>query len=275
MQALETPITDIQMRVVAELEERYWDTHFSTQTHYVAGRGYDQYQPAYKLGWRGALQHPDASFEDFASVLEVQWLSQRATSLLPWREVHGATREAWVHAQAQMHTLNAPRTMVMSKREVAHLLRPLYRNCVLVTAALQRLGEMGTSDLVQQITDRHVCLTQNIAQGLLALGGEDTAATAWVHPWVSKMQAKWSSFTGRFTETDPQEFLALCEQKELHLLEAYQAVLSQPLPKDTYEALQQQAKQLHIHAHKLRWVRKNWGNLAQFAPCVPTSQKAS
>lgn len=258
VEMLATATTDIQMRCVAELEERYWHTHFSTQAYYVAGRGYDQYQPAFKLGWKSALQNPDASFEDFALLLESQWVAQCASSLLPWREVHVAIREAWMHARQQMQALHEqPPTMVCG-REVAGLVQPLYRQSLLLSAELQRLDCMLVSDLMQQIIDRHVRLMQSIARGLQALGAVEATTAGLVNPWVRKIQGKWSSLKLRLTDPTPEELLALCERNERNLLSAYQAVLSHSLPHDAKDLLQQQAKQLQIHIHKLCWARENW-----------------
>lgn len=249
-------ITEMQMHAVAQLEDRYWRAHFSMQSHYVAGRGYDQYQPAYQLGWSTALQSPNANFEDVAPLLEAQWMAHRATSLLPWREVHSAIRASWLHAQAHMQ--DAQPSSAELGYYVENLLRPLYRRCLLLSADLQRLAAMPVNDSLQQMIDRHVRVVQSIASGLQALGTEAPVATGWRSSWLCKIQTHWSSFKLRFTETSPWEFLLLCEQNERHLLSDYQQALGGPLPPDTKEALQQQAKQLQIHMHKLRWVRESW-----------------
>ena len=49
---------DIQMKLVVGQENAYWAVQFTEEPYYVAGRGYDQYQPAYALGWRTALEYP-------------------------------------------------------------------------------------------------------------------------------------------------------------------------------------------------------------------------
>lgn len=249
---------DIQMRYVAELEDVHWHTHFSSTSYYVAGRGYDQYKPAFELGWNAALQNPDASLSDFLPRLESLWAERHATSLLPLREVHNAVQEAWVHARMQMQALQQSRPTPMRSHEVAGLIHPLYKNCLSLAGELQRLGSMPVSEFVQQIIERHVQLLHSLARGLMSLDTPDASGRYFVSPWVSKVHNSWARLKTLLNDATPEEFFERCEQRERKLLSAYQTVMGKDLPPDTKDLLHKQAKQLQEHLDKLSWVRKNW-----------------
>lgn len=248
---------DIHMRFVAELEEVYWQSHFSSQAYYVAGRSYDQYQPAFSLGWNNALKNPDACFDEFTSLLEAQWTAHSGSSLLPWREVQFAVKDAWMHARLQMKTLQLQEPAPLCGREVTGVLQPLYRSCLKTAGELEKLGVLQLSDFVKQIIERHVHLMQGFAGDLFALCAPSDELTFAVRPWVSKFQRKWSTLKLRLVEISPEDFLASCEQMERNLLSAYQSSLVKQLPQETKDVLQQHAKQLKKHVQKLSWVRKN------------------
>lgn len=255
---LESSTVDIHMRFVAELEDAYWRSHFSTQAYYVMGRSYDQYQPALELGWNSALKNPDGCFEDSVAILEVQWSKHSGSSLLPWREVHQAVKEAWKHARIQMQTLQVRQPTLLCSRDVASLLQPLHQHCLVMVAELQRVGGMPLSDFVKQIIERHVYLMQGFARSLYALGAPYGTHDQSASPWMRKLQGRWSKLKLQFTDASPEDFLAVCEQGERNLLSAYQATLGKQLPQDAKEVLEQQAKQLESHVKKLHWVRNNW-----------------
>jgi hypothetical protein len=251
--------SDIHMRCVAELEEAYWPSHFASQSYYVAGRGYDQYQPALALGWNEALRNPDASFEDFEALLESEWMEHPGTSLLPWREVQQAVKDAWMHARWQIQSLHiAAPSPAYGRREVLHLLLPLYRSCLKTATELQRSEAVALDDFVQQFIDRHMRLLRSLANELYVLCAPKEGETPVVKPWIMHLQKQWSNLKMRWVEISPRDFLALCEQRERNLVVAYQEVLSKQLPQDTQDLLLQQSKQLEMQVQKLHWVRNNW-----------------
>lgn len=249
---------DIHMRLVADLEDSYWRTHFSTQGFYVAGRGYDQYQPALALGWNGALQNPDGYFEDFVEQLEVRWMAHSGTSFLPWSEVAAAVKDAWMHARWQMQTLQQQVPTTLGGRELMEVMQPLYRGCVKTAAELQSLATMPLNDFVKQVIDRHLHLMQNLARGLRALFAGSAGNEPVTRPWVGKFQKQWTQLKLQLVDCSPEDFLALCEQRERKLLAAYHASLNRPLPPEAKDVLQQQLRQLENQVQKLSWVRHNW-----------------
>lgn len=136
-------VIDIQMRLLADLENQYWRKHFAHRPYYVAGRSYDQYQPAYELGWLHAVQHPLSSFDTLEAHLAQQWSSQRTTSLLSWKEARSAVQDGWRHALQQQHAWQQPAAPASSLTpEMARMLKSLYRHGLHLSGELTRLAQM-------------------------------------------------------------------------------------------------------------------------------------
>ena len=78
-------------------EDAHWRSAFQNETYVKSGNTYDDYAPAYKLGYVGAGFHHG----DFASAephLASQWESAKGNSKLTWQEAKEAVRAAWHRA---------------------------------------------------------------------------------------------------------------------------------------------------------------------------------
>lgn len=76
-------------------EEHYWSTSYTTEPYYNSSYSYDDYRPAYRVGYEGYIQHPGKSFEDAEPYLQEQYIANRGNSRLAWDDARPATRSAW------------------------------------------------------------------------------------------------------------------------------------------------------------------------------------
>ena len=250
---------DIQMKLVADQENAYWSKQFFNEHYYIAGRGYDQYQPAYALGWRTALEYPDARFGDLAAHLERQWSVRRATSLLPWREVHDAVKIAWEHANSQMKEMQyCGASKVFHGVAVGSVLQPLCKSCRSLRGELLRMRAVPMHDFARQVLDRHVRLLLVLAQELEACFAEEVAHSAVIEQSIWRVRAHWRKIRMHLIELSPIEVFEIAANRERLLLELYQGALMHYLPEDVQEVLSQQQKKLKKECEKLVWVRQNW-----------------
>jgi len=74
-------------------EDAYWRENYASRDYVAAGRGYDDYGPAYGYGVR--QYQPDRSFEDVEPELAEGWMGARGGSTLTWGEASDAARDAW------------------------------------------------------------------------------------------------------------------------------------------------------------------------------------
>lgn len=89
-------------------EDAYWRDRYTEEPYYSAGRAYDDYGPAYEMGWSGRSQASD--FEAAEPGLAGEWESRRGASTLSWDEARPATRAAWERADAiAKRSANKPR----------------------------------------------------------------------------------------------------------------------------------------------------------------------
>lgn len=78
-------------------EKAFWHTQYRFEPYFVTGRSFDQYYPAYQLGWEAAQQSrgETADFETLDRELNQRWLTQHDSSLLSWGQVKLAVKAAW------------------------------------------------------------------------------------------------------------------------------------------------------------------------------------
>lgn len=80
------------------VEDAYWRESYQREPYYQSGRTYDEYRPAYELGWSSADRYEG----DFAAVepsLSRDWGAARGTSPLEWEHARPATQAAWERAR--------------------------------------------------------------------------------------------------------------------------------------------------------------------------------
>lgn len=78
-------------------EEAYWRENYISEPYYEAGRTFDDYRPAYRLGVTARQQFPD-SFDEGDALLGSRWETGRESSTLDWSQARHASRAAWERA---------------------------------------------------------------------------------------------------------------------------------------------------------------------------------
>jgi hypothetical protein len=86
-----------------QAEDEYWRSAYVDAPYYSAGRTYDDYAPAYRLGYTSRSRF-DGAFDDHEPALSREWEGHRGESRLSWDEARAATRDAW-----ERITVEAPR----------------------------------------------------------------------------------------------------------------------------------------------------------------------
>lgn len=82
-------------RVVNPAEEdAYWRSTYQSESYVTPGNSYDDYAPAYRMGYTGASQH-QGDFSAAEPALASQWESTKGNSKLSWHEAKDAARAAW------------------------------------------------------------------------------------------------------------------------------------------------------------------------------------
>jgi hypothetical protein len=90
----------IAERINAQHEDDYWRNEFPTRT-YAAGSkyGWADYEPAFRLGYKGYPDHHGRRFDEVEPEFERRWGEARGQSHLEWDEARHATRDAYERIQ--------------------------------------------------------------------------------------------------------------------------------------------------------------------------------
>lgn len=229
------------------LQDKFWHNHYHLEPYYVNGRGYDQYRPAYELGWKAAMQYPG----DLASVLpmlEEQWPARSGVSLLSWRQVSSAVKAAW---ERMRHTDAASG---LSQLEVLAVLQGLQRLNLQTCKVLQLAIAQLPSGMLQQMLRRHCQAFESAAAELrhefaLPANGKSD------HRFSSSFSRGWESVKSAMAQPSPQSLLNASEDAERLLSMSYRAALRQGLPEAARILLQRQAMAVQRGIEALHWLR--------------------
>jgi hypothetical protein len=77
-------------------EEAYWRDNYRHEPYYERGYTFEDYLPAYRVGWEARIVHQDRrSFEETERDLERLYRRNRGASQLGWEKGRHAARAAW------------------------------------------------------------------------------------------------------------------------------------------------------------------------------------
>ena len=77
----------------------YWSDNYNKADYYVAGRDWNDYAPAYKLGYDSFDKYRGRPYSDAEAELERDWDTLKGKSRLGWNEAKGAVRDGWHHIE--------------------------------------------------------------------------------------------------------------------------------------------------------------------------------
>jgi hypothetical protein len=91
------PEVCVDGRVDPEREDAWWQSVYRFEPYHRAGLGYDDYAPAYCVGYVGFAQY-GGRYEEAEKCLCANWLRIRGDSRLELDDALQAIRAAWDHA---------------------------------------------------------------------------------------------------------------------------------------------------------------------------------
>ena len=83
----------------AQVEDLYWAHNYWKQPYFRADYDYEDYAPAYCVGYSGCAQY-GGRFEDAEKSLCANFVRIKGDSRLTWEEAIEPIRSAWAHVQA-------------------------------------------------------------------------------------------------------------------------------------------------------------------------------
>jgi hypothetical protein len=86
-----------------DAEERHWQGCFRSEPYHVVGCTYDDYAPAYRLGY-SRFHGGGLRIDDVLSDAELEWPHVKGRSSLDWAQARPAFEAAWRRQDAQGNT---------------------------------------------------------------------------------------------------------------------------------------------------------------------------
>ena len=250
------------------VEDAYWRDAYQSEPYYVAGRSYEEYRPAYELGWNAAAARRDADFDAFDAEWEREWTTRRGASHLDWDQARPAARAAWARAGSrdvrdETGTIVAPAyTGDIDNDDVVDVLNDLLESCRDGEYGFRTSSENADSPDLKVLFMRHSTECGVAARELEAeirrLGGEPasggTVAGALHRGWVSVKTA--------LTSQDDKAVLEECERGEDSALAQYRKALKQPLPPAVRVVVERQAQGAQRNHDEVRDLRDRYRSAA-------------
>lgn len=91
------PQVRIDGRIDCAMEDAYWQSVYFGEPYYRAALGYDDYAPAYCVGYIGFAQY-GGRFDEAEKSLCANWIRIKGDSRLELDDAMQAIRAAWEHA---------------------------------------------------------------------------------------------------------------------------------------------------------------------------------
>jgi hypothetical protein len=76
-------------------EAEYWSSTYENEPYINKAYGYDDYGPAYKLGYEGRSRYAGRTYSEVENELASDWETTKGNSRLAWNDAKHATRAAW------------------------------------------------------------------------------------------------------------------------------------------------------------------------------------
>jgi len=80
-------------------ERDYWKKNYSSRPYATSSSVYDDYAPAYQLGYKRYPEYHGRSFDEVEPEFRRHWDAERGSSRLAWEDAKHATRDAFERAR--------------------------------------------------------------------------------------------------------------------------------------------------------------------------------
>ncbi|SFP88648.1 conserved hypothetical protein [Variovorax sp. PDC80] len=246
-------------RVNPSVERAHWASAYEREPYYEAGRSYDDYAPAYELGWSGRA----AGHDEFASVepsLAREWEARRGTSTLDWTRARPASQAAWERADRLYYSdedsaIPAVDGVPLANDDVVDVINDLLET--------SRDGEYGFRVCAEEIDDAQLkrvfaaraveCAdaAAQLVRVVESYGGQPAAGgTA-----SGAMHRGWVHVKGAVGANSKLSILEECERGEDTAVARYRKALKQMLPAGVREIVATQARGAQRNHDQIRDLR--------------------
>lgn len=246
-------------------EDAYWRNAYSDQPYYETGRTYDEYRPAYALGW-SAVDTYTGPFEEFEPQLQDRWNTEHGASRLDWNTARTPVYAAWERAQAHRGGVggSGPASVqddgqpMIYNDNVVDVLNDLLESCLDGEQGYRASAEHARTGELQSLFTRrsNECLLAagELAQAVLAHGGTPADGGT----LSGALHRSWMSIKTALSSNDDKIVLEECERGEDAAVARYQKALEHALPPDVQALVQRQAEGARRNHNEVKALRDRY-----------------
>ncbi len=247
------------------VERDHWRERFADESYVEPGRSYDDYAPAYELGWSSRSNRTD-SFDALEPTLASEWAARRGTSGLDWPQARPATRAAWERADRTYFSAagaidaggdrdDGISDEPLANDEVADVLNDLLENArdgeYGFRASAEAVGSASLKQVFEARADGCRDAAAELVPLVVAYGGEPAdGGTA-----SGTLHRGWVQLKGAVGANSELSILEEAERGEDASLARYRKALRQQLPADIRSVVERQmqgAQRNHDDIRRLR-----------------------
>lgn len=247
------------------VEDAYWRESYDREPYYVKGRAYDEYRPAYELGWSSVSRY-DGDFDAVEPNLARDWGTARSTSRLEWEEARPAARAAWERAgrgttlgsdSAYGNTYDNT-TALVDNDDVVDVLDDLLESCRDGEYGFKASAEHADSPELKGIFLRHAsecaAAATELEREIRNHGGEPSSGGS----MSGALHRGWVSVKAAMSTRDDKAVLEECERGEDAAVARYRKALKASLPANVRAMVERQAEGAQRNHDEVRALRNRF-----------------
>ena len=242
-------------------DDAYWARTYSGESYYEAGRPFDDYAPAYRLGASARSEYA-GTFDEAESRLATHWETQKDRSLLSWQQARAAAFAAWERAGVPTE----PTTVLLAEEgdetkelvygDVFSTLNELLEACRDGEYGFRECAGYSKADNLTELLNRYADETQANAAELQAFVREMGGKAEETGSVIGALHRGWVSVRGTLTGYSAESMLAECERGQDTLLAAYNKAREQSLPADVMDVVARQAEGVQQNHDRIKELRE-------------------
>ncbi len=250
-------------------EDAHWRARYQSEPYYEAGRQYEEYRPAYAMGWSSAATYP-GEFERYDAEMQTRWASERGASSLDWSAARGPAHAAWNRVRNPPGTMATPDSRAsglvgagqvgapMDNQDVVDVLNDLLETCrdgeqgFRVSAEQAQTGELQ-SLLARRASDCASAAAE-LEQAVRSHGGTPADGGT----MAGAMHRGWVAIKTALMANDNQAVLEECERGEDVAVASYRKALKQPLPPNVRTLVERQAQGAQRNHDEIKALRNRY-----------------
>lgn len=235
-------------------EDAYWRDTYESEPYFVSGRTYDQYRPAYELGW-GSVGRYEGDFDAIEPRLADDWRARHAADGLAWTDVRPATRAAWERASGMRNADDQDAMEVVDNDDVVDVLNDLLESARDGEYGFHASSEHAQSGELKGIFQRHsrecAAAALELEHEIRRLNGEPTSGGT----MAGALHRGWVSVKTALSSHDDKSVLEECERGEDTAVARYRKALKAILPANVRAVVERQAQGAQRNHDEVRALR--------------------